>query len=276
MAFIEYQFKTANTDSNEILIALLSEAGFDSFYEDDDVLKAYIDETLDSATVVSDIIDTYPALANLPFEKSKLEDKNWNAEWESNFEPIFISDKAVIRASFHNIKRHFDYDIVIDPKMAFGTGHHATTRLMVGAMLDMDFKGKTVLDFGCGTGVLAILAKMMGAGKTIAIDNDEWAFNNTIENCETNGTPDIETIQGDQNNIPDMQFDIILANVNRNILNQSMQILSNHIKAEGTVLLSGLLSSHEDIIMSAANRAGLSFVDKKSENDWICINLAKK
>ncbi len=274
MAYIAYKFAVAEEATVELLIALLANAGFDSFDQQEDGLKAFISKDLVDQVDVKEILSISEDLKGLHFEQEKLEEKNWNEEWESNFHPILVGEELAIRASFHKLDHQPTYDLIIDPKMSFGTGHHATTLMMVKAMLSIDFTKKNVLDMGSGTAVLAILARKRGADEILAIDNEEWAYKNAQENIATNMAEPIKTILGESDSIPDTRFDIILANINRNVILEDIGKWAQHLQTDGTMLLSGILVSQEADVLSAAGHANLSAVEKLTENGWICLKLA--
>jgi ribosomal protein L11 methyltransferase len=258
------------TDSNvrDLLIASLTELGVEGFEEGDTALKAFIPENDYQEGVFREALEAF----GLAAEKEMIAPRNWNAEWESDFEPVIIGDFCTIRAHFHQIPVNTQYDIVITPKMSFGTGHHATTHLMVEQMAGLDFTGKKVLDFGTGTGILAILAEKLGATDIAAIDNDEWSFDNAQENVTLNGCShiivsmdDIEQYAGKET------FSMILANINRHILLQYMKVLYDLLEAGATLLMSGLLTEDETIVSEAARAEGFMVQRVNTRNNWITI-----
>lgn len=270
----------------EILTALLeAELQFEAFEEQIEaqtqalILKAYIlKNELNDATLQAFLQRFEPHVWYLKTEF--LENKNWNEIWENDFKPVYISNKIVIKAPFHNISQIFDYEIVIEPKMAFGTGHHATTALLMEYMLQLPIAQKTVLDFGCGTGILAILAKKMGSNYTLAIDYDEVCCASTLENITLNNTPTIEVLQGSWQHIPTIApFDIIFANVNFNVLVQALPFLFNALAKNGFLLLSGILKSDETNMLMNTQTLGLTHIstifDAEYNTDWIGIVLQK-
>ena len=201
-------------------------------------------------------------------------DQNWNAQWESSFEPIIVDELCLIRAPFHAAEKAYPYTITIEPKMSFGTGHHATTHLIVSAMLPMDCTGKTVLDMGCGTGVLAILAEMRGSKAIDAIDIDEWAYENTLENVERNGCNSIRTIQGGAEAIPAVaRYDLILANINRNILTRDMHNYVRHMNPGASILFSGFYESDQPEIKHTAEALGLKHMSSTIRNEWTMMHF---
>jgi ribosomal protein L11 methyltransferase len=253
---------------SEILIALLGELGFDTFENTDNGFKAFVKEELLDGNGLSELGE-FDFSYSYTYEK--IEQKNWNEEWEKNFNPVYVDDKCCIRAPFHPKPENVQVDIVIMPKMSFGTGHHDTTWLMSEALFLLDIKGKTLLDMGCGTGVLAILAKKLGAGDILAIDIDEWSYENTIENCEMNGCPDITIKQGDRNLLAGKHFDIILANINRNILLADMETYVQSLNKGGVILFSGFFESDIPELEKKAVSLGLTRAEAKVRNNWALL-----
>ena len=269
MQNIKITFNNIDEDNQHILIARLSEIGFEGFEQMEESLFAYIHKEKFNDGELQD------AAGSLSYQTEAIAPQNWNEVWESNFEPVFIDDFCTIRADFHLLKVATPYEIIITPKMSFGTGHHATTQLMVGLMKDMDIKGKQVLDFGTGTGVLAILAEKMGAYYVLGIDNDEWSIENATENLKRNNCTKTTVLQVTDEHLPPLTHDIILANINRNILLQYMAELYRDTKVGGTVLLSGLLIEDKDIIMQAAVNERFVFNEYRELNKWIAMSFKK-
>lgn len=260
-----------------IIIATLGDLGFDSFEENDIELDCYIQDK--ELIKHSDAISSY--IKELEMDMivcvlSKVETVNWNAVWEANFEPINVENKCYVRAPFHKEGNGL-YDIVIMPKMSFGTGHHATTYLMIENLFDMDVKGKIGLDMGCGTGVLAILAVKLGARKMEAIDIDEWAVENTKENIVTNNTQEsISVMQGDASLLHGRKFEFILANINRNILLEDMPSYVNVLSNGGEILFSGFLAPDVDDIVRKADSLGMDIVYCKERDGWQLVRVKKR
>jgi ribosomal protein L11 methyltransferase len=262
--------------AREVLVAELAELGFESFLETDEGVKAYIQEADFTEDILQNLMTTDIPEQSISFEKKLIMDQNWNAEWEKNFEPIIVDDACLIRAPFHHDLPRFKYEILIEPKMSFGTGHHATTHLIISEMITMDFTDKSVLDMGCGTGVLAILAEMLKAKKIDAIDIDEWAFENTVENIERNHCRRINVLQGGAETIPqDAHYDIILANINRNILTRDMHSYANVLKPKGEILFSGFYLMDQPEIARAANALGLRQTEQKTRGEWCMLKFIK-
>ena len=273
MDFLEYNFTISPpTPWSEILLAKLSQIEFDSFEENDTGLKAYIKRDFDDEEFVQEQIGEMEA-AQITYEKQYIQQVNWNEEWEKNFQPISVDDRCYIRAEFHEEKPNIKYDIVIQPKMSFGTGHHETTHLLIEFILDTEFDDKVVLDMGTGTGILGILAKMRGAKSVDAIDIDEWSYENAIENAERNKV-NIQIMKGGAESIPpSTEYDIILANINKNVLIEDMPFYVNQLKHGGTLFLSGLYNFDEDDIRKETEKYGLTFEAKRIRNEWIALKF---
>lgn len=261
----------------DVLAAELGEIGFDSFVSTESGLEAYIFETAFDESKLKQLLSDFPFEANIDFKVEQIEPKNWNEEWEKHyFEPIVIGNDCVIHSSFHKNVPQAKYDIVIDPKMAFGTGHHETTSLVIGELLKMDLKGKSVLDMGCGTAVLAILAAMRGAEKLVAIDIDEWCTENSIENIAINKISGIEVKLGGAELLEGMHFDIILANINRNILLADMESYAACLTTGGELYMSGFYKEDIPLIEAEANRNNLKLIHFKEKNNWVVVKTVKE
>lgn len=262
----EVVFAHIEPDMSDIIIAELSTAGFYGFLEEDGNLKAYIEETNFDQLFLNELVNQYGVTVTL----AEIPETNWNANWESSFQPVIVEKFVSIRAGFHTPVKDVLHEIVITPKMSFGTGHHATTFLVLEAMQQFDWVNKDVVDFGTGTGVLAILAEKMGAAKVIAIDNNQWSIDNSIENCTANQCTKIQIIEAE--NIPeDLKFDCILANINKHVLIEHCDTICKALKTNGILLLSGLLSIDEDdIVQLYCTHLGMPlFVNHR--NNWILI-----
>ena len=273
--YIEYHFTIAPLQpASEILVAQLGELNFESFTETDTGIKAYIQkEDLEES-----LIDEIQILNSSEFEISyvvtEIPQVNWNSEWEKNFNPIEVNGECALRAPFHppfNVK----YEIVIEPKMSFGTGHHETTFMMIQFILENDLTNKEVMAMGCGTAVLAILAEMKGASKIDAVDIDEWCYENSVENIERNQCKDVSVYQGDASFFDGKTYDVIIANINRNILLQDMETYSNGLNENGTLYLSGFYKEDLQLITDTCNKLGLTFVENKERNNWIAAKFKK-
>lgn len=252
----------------EELIAQLSDIQYDAFEEKETELCAYIKEEAFEAEALENILSAY----NLGYAKTLLEDQNWNALWESNFPPVVVDNFCVIRAEFHKPFSNIKNEIIITPKMSFGTGHHATTYMMIDKMSRIDFRDKQAADFGTGTGVLAILADKLGSSYVWAVDNDDWSIENSKENIERNGCAKVK-IEKAEGFRPKQKFDIILANINKNIILKNANSLLYGLHAEGKLLLSGLLREDENDVVSRFVQKGLQHISTSEKNNWICILL---
>jgi len=261
-------------ETNSILIAQLSELGFESFMEDDKGFRAYIKSNKDFSAEQAIESLFLPEGVSINFEVNSIADKNWNEVWESNFEPILVDNRCLVRASFHSNYPKTDYEIVIDPKMSFGTGHHQTTHLMINAILNTDVAGLTVLDMGCGTGVLAILAEMRGAANVVAIDNDEWAYRNSLENAVENKCTKTEVLLGDAALLSGKHFDLIIANINLNILLNDLSTYKSSLNSNGKIFMSGILRSDVNTLIQASQRLGLKHLETFYRDDWAMVSFS--
>lgn len=269
MNYIAYTFSNPQNEAlKDMLAELLAGAGFDSFMDSDDGFAAYCAEpSFDKNTL--DGILAMEQFADIKVVKRELiPDQDWNATWESSYEPVVIDGTCRIRAPFHEADNSYKFDLCIEPKMSFGTAHHETTAQIIKLMLADDFKGKDVLDMGSGTGVLAILAKKLGTAKTVAIDNDEWAYRNALDNVKLNDENDIIVELGDANSLNNRQFDIIIANINRNILLRDMHEYVKCLKKGGKIFFSGFYEADLQMIRDEAERLGLSYLNHIKENEW--------
>lgn len=273
-----YKSPVEATIISDILASELGEIGFESFTENEDGLLAYITDTQYNVKAVEEKLKNFP-LENVTFHYTAqlVESKDWNEEWEKNyFKPIRIGNECIIRASFHEPESGYTYNIIIDPKMAFGTGNHETTYLMIGEMLKLDLAGKDLLDMGCGTAVLAILAKMKKADKVVGIDIDEWAYNNAIENIRLNNTEDIRVSLGGAEQIPAFgQFDIVFANINRNILLNDIRHYVSCMKSGSLLFMSGFYTQDIPFIREECERNGLIFQSHVEKNNWVAVKTQK-
>ncbi|AEI47394.1 50S ribosomal protein L11 methyltransferase [Runella slithyformis] len=266
---------TLNPEYNEILMAELAEIGYESFVESNDGLSAYIPETDFDLEALQQLVERYQALTEISLEYEQLETKNWNEEWERNYQPIEVAGKIRVRASYHTPDPSFEYDIVIDPKMSFGTGHHETTTLVMEQQLSLDQREKSVLDVGSGTGILAILAEKLGATRLTAFDIEEWAYLNAVENAEMNGCTHIHVFQGTIADCPPDTYDIVLANINRNILLQEIPTYVSFLAPGGTLMVSGFYEFDIADIVQKAQEADLRLVTQKTLNQWAVLRFEK-
>lgn len=267
--YIQLELPVTSQDQIDWLVAELDTVGYEGFEEQDHVLKAYIPEQYWNEEVLLEIAHR----VGTTYKFDLIPETNWNAVWESNFEPVTVEKFAGIRAEFHPPFEGIKHEIVITPKMSFGTGHHATTWQMILQMRDINFKQKAVLDFGTGTGVLAILAEKLGAAEILAIDNDDWSTENAAENIERNGCKNIELKKADTAD-QERKFDIILANINKHIILDSFAVLASQLERAGVLLLSGLLLLDEADIVAAAGRHQLRIVRREEKDNWLCLKLS--
>ncbi len=259
----------------DILVAKLNDIDFESYAEDESGVKAYVQTHLLDEEAVVAIIAEVAELTSLSYTITKVEQENWNTKWESNFEPVQINDNCVIRAHFHAAFPEVQYEIIITPKMSFGTGHHETTSLVMNEMFSINFKDKKVLDMGSGTGVLAILAAKLGAKSLLGIDIDEWAYENAVENAKLNKVSNITFVQGEVDKIGSEQFDIVLANINRNIILQDIEHYVRAMQGTSELLLSGFLKEDIPLILEKSEQLGLVLVSSKNKNKWQMLHLKK-
>jgi ribosomal protein L11 methyltransferase len=269
-----YESTVAAEIVNDVLASELGDIGFESFTETENRMGAYIRMDAYNQTLLDATIASFPiGDITIRYTKNQIESKDWNEEWEKNyFQPIAIGRECIIHASFHLVAPKYKYDIIIDPKMAFGTGNHETTWLMLNELLPLDLKGKEVLDMGCGTAVLAILAAKKKAKRVVAIDIDDWACRNARDNIQINRTTAIKVIEGGAGQIPvSGKFDVVLANINRNILLEDMKAYASCMKKEAYLFMSGFYKEDIPIIEEACERNGLSVISHREKNNWVAI-----
>jgi ribosomal protein L11 methyltransferase len=274
MDYIKYQINCDPAQS-EILIALLSQEPFDTFQEHDNGFDAYL-----PAKDFSDALDSYlidlQAVHQFFYSKESLLAENWNEVWESNFHPVVVADFCAIRADFHEPIRHVAHELVINPKMAFGTGHHETTWMMLRLMRDLDFGGVEVLDFGCGTGILAMLASRLGASQVEAVDIEEPSFENTKENCTINHIYNVQAWLGGLDAAPRKPYGIVLANINRNVILDSLPTLSGIVVPGGWLVISGFLAEDEPLMQEGLHRHGFDPETVSQRNNWLAISCRRR
>lgn len=269
--YIAYDFSiTPLQPGADILVAELGEAGFESFVENETGIQAYIQKKDWYADILKDVEVLGNSLFKIEHVFKEIEQENWNATWEQNFNPITVGNKCQVRAPFH-AKSDVAYDIVIEPKMSFGTGHHETTHMMLQFILDNDFEGKTVLDMGSGTGVLAILAAMKGAKSLDAIDIDNWCYLNAKENVERNSCQHIKVYEGDSSLLKNQKYDVILANINRNILLADIPTYVKCLNSNGQLFLSGFYKEDISHITEICTENGLLLEKKLQKNNWVAV-----
>lgn len=273
--YIEYQFEISPKEpATEILIAQLSYVGFESFVENEKGMSAYIQKQDWHPNILEDIFILNSDEFKITFHHNEVAQTNWNEEWEKNFSPIQINDLVSIRAPFHDVNPLL-YDIVIVPKMSFGTGHHETTHMMIQHLLTMDIQNKKVLDMGCGTGILAIFAELKGANAIDAIDIDTWCYENSMENVQRNNCEYISVQKGDSSLLPGNSYDLIIANINRNILLSDMKVYTDCLRKNGTLLLSGFYQEDIQMIDDEVLKHGLTYQNKIIRNRWAALKYLK-
>ena len=275
MDYIEVSITNFTGFDPEIVVAQLAELGFESFTESESGIQGFIREDLYQEDAIKDYLRQLHAEHGLNHSVLKIADQNWNAIWESAYEPVVIAGKCRVRAPFHDPRADMTYEIVIEPQMSFGTAHHETTSLMLELMMEEEVKNKRVLDMGCGTGVLAILAHKMQADQIVAIDFDEWAYSNALDNMEKNDALSVTVIQGMAGDIPGPGYDIIIANINRNVLLSDIPVYAGFLNDHGTLLISGFYEVDLDQIRAASENSGLRYVSHKSDNNWVGVKFVK-
>lgn len=260
----------------DILIAELGNAGFDTFLETADGFEAYVEDMGFQKADTEEVLTRYGAMTSIVYSFGEVEKKNWNEEWEKNYEPILVDDRCLIRAHFHQPARQYPYEIIITPKMSFGTGHHQTTHLMIKNQLSIDHAGKRVMDAGCGTAILAIMASKLGAREVEAFDIDEWSVVNGNENIEMNACKGIHLQRGKLEDFAFQgKFDLILANINKNVLLAEMKLYSAYLTTGGQLLLSGFYVDDIDDLLACAVPLGLSEQRRDERERWACLLLKK-
>ncbi|MNS37376.1 Ribosomal protein L11 methyltransferase [compost metagenome] len=278
MNYYELVFTVVDPEGfvKDLLIASLSEIGFDTFEDTESGFKAYIQAEQFNEHLVSEQLSDYKDQFNFSYETNLIPHKNWNEVWESNFEPVIVADKLYIRATFHPARAEFPMEIVIDPKMAFGTGHHETTYLMSEFLLQTEVEGKKVLDMGCGSGILAILASKLGAEDLLAVDIDPICVSSSIENAQLNEVDNMKTGLGDIDQVNDTGFDLILANINRNILLNHMSHYAAMLADEGELIMSGFYEIPDlAIIQEEAAKYDLKYISHYTRNNWVAAKFVK-
>lgn len=277
MNYIECKVNITTTEQSDLITSILGEIGFESFIEENNFLHAYIPSTFslqdqEFVSTIKSIFDEYK-LDN-SFELKIIEQQNWNSTWESNFEPIVLENKCIVRAPFHKPQNDI-LEIVIEPKMSFGTGHHQTTYLMLEALFDVNLDGKTILDMGCGTAILAILAEKLNASKIIAIDIEEWAYENAIENVSLNSCKNIEVLMGGVEVIPKLTYDIVIANINKNVLLSDIKSYVNYMKKDSLLLLSGFFVTDSETLINECKKYDLELQSIRNKEEWCMLKLIK-
>ena len=273
--YIGYHFTIDPVElGSEILIAELGEKAFESFIETETGISAFVQKELWDTNILEDIQILSNPEFKIEYTFEEIEQVNWNEEWEKNFEPIDVDGKCHVRAPFHE-KTNAEYDIVIEPKMSFGTGHHETTHMMIQHLLETNLVGKKTLDMGCGTAILAILAEMKGAQPIDAIDIDNWCYLNSIENAERNNCKHISVYEGDASLLKGKKYDVIIANINRNILLNDMQQYVDCLNENGILFLSGFYTEDIPVISENCTTKGLTYVKQFERNNWVALKFVK-
>jgi ribosomal protein L11 methyltransferase len=273
--YIGFTFVVTPRDpATEMLIAELGYAGFESFVVNEEGVIAYIQKEECTNSILEDVFVLNSNEFDIKYTKEEIEQVNWNSEWEKNFSPIQVDEKVSIRAPFHE-NPNLEYDIVIEPKMSFGTGHHETTHMMVQHLLDLDIKDKKTLDMGCGTGILAIFAEMKGAHPIDAIDIDNWCYLNTVENVERNNCKQISSFEGEASLLEGKTYDLIIANINRNILLNDLDTYGACLNQGGTLLLSGFYAEDIPLLDAKASNLGMSLQNQLARNKWVSLRYLK-
>jgi len=276
MKYIEVSFEIEPVQpASEILVAELSELGFESFVEKDSGLLAYIPENSFDENLIKGLFVMQSPEFQIKYAFKSIADQNWNAKWEEAYEPVLIENRCYIHAPFHSPRTDVEFNILIEPKMSFGTAHHETTYQMIQLLMNEDLEGKSVLDMGSGTAVLAILAKMKNAGKVVAIDNDEWAYRNALENVKRNNFPDIVVELGGAELLPGRKFQLVLANINKNILLHDMAYYVDVMEADASIFFSGFYENDLGDIKKMALSLGLSYQNHISKNNWVAAIFKK-
>ena len=279
MDYTELRVSTGpEQEKKDIVIALLADAGFESFSDEEDFLLAYIPQNSFNPEVIEGIFNQLPNSLKFQYNVKQIPSKNWNAEWEKNYSPVLIDNRVSIRAPFHQNPETAEFKIIIEPKMSFGTAHHPTTAQIIKLMLQEDFKGKTVLDMGCGTSILAILASMLGAKHIDAVDNDDWAYNNSVENVERNQISNINLYFNDAaflDSSKEEYYDLIIANINRNILLNDLSHYAKSLKKKAVIFMSGFYENDLNLLNNNAKNDGLIFDYHISSQNWVAAKWTK-
>ncbi|MFL5762976.1 MAG: 50S ribosomal protein L11 methyltransferase [Bacteroidia bacterium] len=277
MNYIELSVNVSPRETgSDVLIAELSDLGFESFVESDEGFKAYIREADFDRSLAEETFAHYKNIFTISHSSLVIEQQNWNSEWESSFQPITVDGKCYIHAPFHKPDPNYRYNIMIEPKMSFGTGHHDTTQLMIRQLMLLNVKNKSLLDMGCGTGVLAIVASMQGAEPITAIDVDQWSYENTIENLGKNNINNVLVHKGDAQILAGKRFHVILANINKNVLLADIPAYANAMEKDGTLLLSGFFETDIAELRPAAEKHGLKYEGAKVSNQWALLHFTKQ
>lgn len=274
---VTFKFNTIEEYQRDLLISDLADIGFNTFEDTENGFSAFIEGGSYNESSLKSLLLAHEEELTFSYSVTEIAGENWNEQWEKNFEPLVISDQCYVRATFHAPKPEYPYEIVIDPKMAFGTGHHQTTTMMMEYILSMNLNGKLVLDMGCGTGILAFLAAKKGAAQLTAIDYDPVCYESTIENAALNNINNVNILCGGKEVIPDEIYDVILANINRNILLDQIDRYSQVLKSGGEIVFSGFYETPDlQMIKEACLPAGMQYKDHKKINDWVAARFIKQ
>jgi ribosomal protein L11 methyltransferase len=258
---------------SDVLIAQLAELGYESFVETEKGFNAYIQETDYNTQQLNLALSFYADFFKFEYSANTIQQQNWNKEWENNFQPIDVKGKCYIRAPFHAAPKDYLYDVIIEPKMSFGTGHHSTTQLMIQKLMELEVKGRSLLDMGCGTGVLAIVASMMGADPITAVDIDEWSYENTIENCGKNNIKNVDVHKGNVQILAGRVFHSILANINKNVLLKDLNVYKEVLEKSGNLVISGFFETDIDELTAKAKELGLLLKDRVVQEQWAMLHF---
>jgi len=276
MAYLEFVIpaRSWSNSEKEILYALMSQIGFEGFVEGEDDIQAYIHEDQYDSEVLNQLIDQLSDVnIKVQYRFHRTEDQNWNEEWEKKFDPVVIDERVLIRAPFHDSSHDLECTLIIEPKMSFGTGHHHTTKLMIKEMGNHKLEGKSILDMGCGTGVLGIYACKNGADRVLGVDIDQWAYENALENIKRNRVICMDVRLGDVDVIHQEKFHMILANITRNTLVRDMPTYKEHLLEKGLLIISGILAEDVQYILNEAYRCGLNHLSTGEESNWISLTF---
>lgn len=275
MEYIELKI-TAPQEYVDILVAELADMHYEGFVETEEGMDAYVPVNHFDETALTQLGNKYQELFEMNYTSQTLEKQNWNETWEKNYDPVIVGDQCIVRATFHETQQSYPYEIIINPKMSFGTGHHATTTMMIAHQLEMDFANKTVLDMGCGTGILAIMAEKLQATTIDAVDIDDWSVENTIENIALNQCKKITVQKGTVETATLAKlYDIILANINRNVLINDLPFYHQHLTNNGFLVVSGFYNVDAELMETTARKYNLDVISHKTQEDWYSIIFKK-
>ncbi len=267
---------TCDPEYAEILMAEIAEAGFDTFLETDNGFEAYVELEKFDKEQLEFIKEKYDSQTPIIFYQDRIERRNWNEEWEKNYKPIVVEGKCLIRAEFHELEKKYPYEVIITPKMSFGTGHHQTTYLMIKNQMEIDHRGKRVMDAGCGTAILSVMASKLGATEVQAFDIDEWSVSNGRENIEVNQCQNAHNQQGKLSELKFQGlFDIILANINKNVLLEEMRLYQKYLRPGGILLLSGFYSDDIPDLLAEGIQCGLVELKRDELENWAALVLIR-